>query len=569
MGFNPFVSPPSGVSQALLTNYSTTVEVDAAINASAAMINPFAAGTIRILGDSICSQNDSCSKTIAGVSTAYLARYPRWWTMTHWLTGSNINYVSTIDPATEHRMGSNSGVGGALLSEILTTVQTNASSWPEQNIILVGGTNTLNAGASLAEMKTQYTAILDAIIAAGKTPIATTITPRNAVDGANDWSATGTTAAQKRLILVAFNSWLKDYCRENGLRCIDFYSAIVDGDTGDAITGYTGDSVHPYGKGSYYMALAVIREIGDLLPERRRFELHALNDYDATYNPGGNKLNGDLSGTGGDVVAGEATGTMPDNFQIDRTNGTSTAVASIVDAAVEPNLAAYGLKGNAVKLVFTNPGGGSAAREWRFAYWNGSSTSLQSWATDGDLLQASADVLVMSGHGGAFGNVNTMVAQSSALTSGARTTISFDADTQTITDSGSNFSTLKSNRWAIVSGSASNNIPVRVTTAAAGSLTIHSSTPLTTEAAGESVTIQQLPYSAQTGVSSDKYPDVEMLLHQETPILQPYTGNLTFSVRLYLDETIAGEATVYIMNPVLRKLQFTPALLSVDADDTF
>lgn len=81
----------------------------------------------------------------------------------------------------------------------------------------------------------------------------------------------------------------------------------------------------------------------------------------------------------------------------------------------------------------------------------------------------------------------------SAALSVTGTTISFDASGSTIDDSGSGFATTWANKWVKVSGSTSNDGHYFVTAASSGSLTVSSTlgdAPLTTEAAGDSVTVK-------------------------------------------------------------------------------
>lgn len=525
----------------------------------------FTAPKFRLIGDSLVSQNDTPTKAVSGGASTSISRYPRFWSMVSWLTGNAFEYETMLSIRDNKRYGNNSGVGGYDLDEILTHIENNIRTWPEKYIILLAGTNELNSGTSLANMIIKYTAILNKLENYNRIPIILTIPPRNAVDGANDWSATGTTAAQKRSILSSFNQWMKSYARENGIICVDIHSVLVN-QTGDLITGFSSDSVHLNGRGSYPAAKEFIRVIGDIFPKGITGQRCGYDAYDATYNPYGNILNGDLSGTGGAFSAGSGagtvTGTLPDNFQLAKNTSTTTSVAASIVARPD------GKSGQAIKLDFTSLGTGSATENWRLNYWTGSSTSLSSWGVSGDFMKLSCEATVVSGHGGVIRMIQPRLQNTGSVTRTA-TTISFNATTNQILDSANGFGSFLGDRIVVVSGTTNNNKVFYVTSAAAGVLQCNTSLDdIITEAAGASVTVSILANTTTCGASAERWPDVDDTFFIETPAMEmPFTGNLAARFDITIDGTIADTATIYIMSPTLRKLYAKPTALNILADD--
>lgn len=533
--------------------------------------NAYLAGpSILLVGDSTSSQNDSFSGNATGALTMAITRYQKAFTWLDNLTGGALNYETTFNIQNNTRDGSNAARGGASITEVTTKITTGDANsnfvplknFPQKYFWVQVGTNDINSGTSLATLITNYTAMVKAITDAGKIPILTTVLPRNAVDGVNDWGAVGTTAAQKRLVLNSFNRWIVEFARENNIICVNWTAAFSD-ETGNAKTGYTTDSLHPNARGSYYLALEALRQVGFLFPKGRLGQQNGYDVYDATYNPYGNILNGDLSGTGGSLSAGSGTGTVTgtvaDNFQLSKNTSTTT---SVVASLVTRN----GML--AQKLVFTSAGTGSSAEDWRYSYWSGSSTSLGSYATAGDNLKIEAGFEVEAGTEGVLRAVQPRVSMNAGVTVTA-STISFNATTNTINDSGNGLAGFPVNAAINVAGSASNNNVYRVTAVTAGTLTISPLTPVTTEAAGASISLRLPALASSTNASGENYPNENTGVYwvRAPHFVVPTTGNISPRFGFYINGTIAGTATVYIYRPSLNKMPFKPSVLNYVATD--
>jgi hypothetical protein len=186
-----------------------------------------------------------------------------------------------------------------------------------------------------------------------------------------------------------------------------------------------------------------------------------------------------------------------------------------------------------------------------------------------DYLAMSAEVEILGGHGGIVKNISARISASNVARTA--TTISFNATTNTINDSGSGFGSFTGNRMITVSGASTgaNNRTFKVTAAAAGTLTIDPSTPVTQESAGSSVTVT-LPFvtTVAGGASSSRGPDETISYNLLTPIcIASFTGNVTPRFDVFIDGTIAGTAIVRIANPRLFKYPFLPSLLTFEAHD--
>ena len=530
---------------------------------------PLEAPLIRFIGDSEVSQADTGSHYAqSGSTSTSMTRYARFTTFFSWMNGGAFGYYSTLDPADYKRKGSNSANGGDDLDDLLAKLPAVLAVMPEDYLGLLIGTNDINAGTSLATLKTKMTSAVDMITAAGKKPILFTVLPRNAVDGAFDWGSTGTTQAQKRLILAAYNTWLARFAMERGILCVTWHHVFTDS-TGQAIAGYTDDGLHPSGKGSWALAREYNRQIGHLHPRSVKRAISAYDTYDATYNPQGNPLNGLFTGTGGATSdaggTGAITGTVPDNWRLNKGTSTTTSVSAAIVARTD------GTPGNILELTFTSLGTGNVSENWRLEYWTGSTTSLASYANKDDALVFSVEAEARNGHGGVFKNVLTRITGNNVANTN-KTTVSFDATAKTITDSGGGFSSFTGNRMVVVTGAANsaNNGEKKVVSATSTTLTLDPSETLVTESAGNSVTVT-LPYVTVVGggASNTRFPDEPTgILTIDSPVgIQSVTGNITPRLDIYIDGTIAGTAVVRIAAPKLMKLPFTPSVLSFVGDD--
>ena len=524
---------------------------------------------IRITGDSVISQNDTSSKLTGTATSSAITKYPKFMTTVGKLTGNAFNNFTLLDPADQRRYGYNSGVGGRTMPDLIAALPSILATMTEKNLFVHIGTNSVNSGDSFATMRGYALTIIGLIQAAGVNPIMSTILPRNSVDGALEWSNTngGTTIAQKRVVFNAYNDWLVFYCKDMGIRCVNWHGTLSDS-TGQMITGYSVDGLHPNGRGSYYLAMEFISQL-NILPGGRTGERNAYDVYDATNNPMGNILNGSLTGTAGVTSdaggTGTITGTVPTGFQLAKVAATTTSVSS----AIVPR--SDGQPGNVVELTFTSAGTGSATEEWRLNYWNGSNTSLIGYGITDDLMLMEAEIEYVAGTLGVMRGAGCHIRNNSATTK-VGTTISFDAATKQIRDSANGFGSFIGNRAVNVFGAANaaNNAVFKVISATAGVLQLDSTATIVNEAAGNSVTVALPNYSSATMVSVENAPNVTTpILYDQTPVfLMPLTGNMSPRLIIFINGTIAGTTKVRFARPKLYKLPYRPAVTNIVADDS-
>lgn len=337
----------------------------------------FGAGpVIAVLGDSISAQNTSSTAT----QKAYYGNgYANW---LRCLSGQRFNFP----------LANNFGVGGDTLDTsvngpgILSRVSDVIASGADICIVL-GGTNDLTTGTSLASMKASMAKILARLLSAGIQPVVMPILPRKSL-----------TDAQTRT-QQAFNNWLRDICwgRSDLLSAASFpvrrYPILVDPtpviqDFTDAIGQpltthiLNTDGLHPTTLGGYWIGKTLNDALSVLYPPRPTRLVGVRDIYDATLHPAGSILfssltnYGLMAGTGGSLVASGSTmtGSMATGWTGTRSTGTSPA-ATVTYSKQNPrtdtqngngerqrmvvSLGAVGAVGDTYKVQMVVPGFGT------------------------------------------------------------------------------------------------------------------------------------------------------------------------------------------------------------------
>lgn len=137
----------------------------------------------------------------------------------------------------------NAGIGGEDTGQMLARISTDVVAYKPDMCIVMGGTNDLVARAWPATTTmSNLKSIFSALQAAGITPVACTIPPRNSITAAQY-------AEYQKL-----NLFLKLYCATNRLHLLDFHGLLVNATTGAwAVSGNTADGVHPTDVGATIM----------------------------------------------------------------------------------------------------------------------------------------------------------------------------------------------------------------------------------------------------------------------------------------------------------------------------
>lgn len=540
-----------------------------------ASVPTLSAPGVRIIGDSIVSQN--ASKTLdtdpidSGTADT-INYYPRFWTIFMWLHGNPLNFESYISRVDWQRYGSNSGIGGDTWDGVLARIEPILATMPEQYMFFHCGTNDINGGDTLDEITSDVEACVALCMAYGVTPILSTVLGRNAANGADWGTAGGTTTAQKRLVLSAFNAWLTEYCRYNGYILVDF-NAVTSDDVGDIFEDWTSDGVHPNLRGAYYMALELERTLGHLIPKQRNAGRAAYDVYDATYNPHGNLiLNPDFSGVGGTLVSTGYLGTfvgvsggseVPDDWRFTlKSGGLSDVTLTVVDLPDGT--------GKALDIEFTSPGGGSSGRDYRLEVYNIGSANIT--VATGDLIKASAEIQYFQDDPDVIQGIGWYITGDSPVTYIDKTTVSFDAELNRIVDSANGLGSFVADYYVYVEGAAEteNNGRFYITEATAGYLQLADGSGIVDEAAGSTTSIAHPTQRVSTLASAAKAPNEDTdVMYMEAPILEIAHGTHLTKTRfnIYIDESVAGTNKVRVAWPSVRKLQMKPTVLDVLAND--
>lgn len=197
------------------------------------------------------------------------------------------------------------GVGGNITTQMLARLDadviTPLSSYVSAGrnvycLVMAGVNDSVNTSDIIATATGNLTQIYSDLIAAGITPIATTITP-----------TTSATTATQIANWDGIQSWLRSYCPANGITLCD-----VDADCRDAAqttvrvwnSGYTHDGVHPTAAGALAISQAISTELAAILPSVDHFStVPTTPDNFLSSNPIMIGTGGSLTGTGAGVVA--------------------------------------------------------------------------------------------------------------------------------------------------------------------------------------------------------------------------------------------------------------------------
>lgn len=127
----------------------------------------------------------------------------------------------------------NAAVGGETSAQILSRFDAEVVGFAPDAVLIAAGTNDVAPSvtdAAIATMMNNIEQMVLKALDAGIIPIIVTQPP------------SGSTVVAERAKVQPFYHWLAEYY---GLPLIDMYKYFVDGTTGEAVSGYTDDTVHP------------------------------------------------------------------------------------------------------------------------------------------------------------------------------------------------------------------------------------------------------------------------------------------------------------------------------------
>lgn len=307
--------------------------------------------TVALLGDSLASNNSS-------ESPHYIKQFTNrgWMTWLNILSGQAYNFT----------IANNFGKGGDTMAQVAARVGSVVAAQPDICIV-AAGRNGIVSGETFSTATTALTTIITTLINANILPVILTIQPE-----------TGVTAAQKRA-RQRLNRWLlelgagrADLRTSVGLRprsgplVVDVCPYVTDQSTGDWLSGYSSDNIHPNTIGAFWMGKAIHEALTPLLPPSNRGWSDINDYYHATDNPVGNLAfsgttnYGAMTGTGGWKASSSpftVSGDLADGWTVAK-NGFPAATMACVLAKESPRTDSKAASGERQQLTFTCTGAG-------------------------------------------------------------------------------------------------------------------------------------------------------------------------------------------------------------------
>lgn len=189
----------------------------------AAFVRPRGARLIAV-GDSITA-SDSSGSEFSG--TGRYANMDSWFTRACALSGQRL------------RWDGNAAISGQTSTQQLASFQAQVIDRSPDYAVLMVGSNDVNQGISIAQTRTNLTAMMDQARSAGIGLILCSLLPRSSHDPTR---------------IAGLNVWLRDQAARRGAIWVDFFSLLIDPATGDPLAGMTRDGTHPTAAARVLMA---------------------------------------------------------------------------------------------------------------------------------------------------------------------------------------------------------------------------------------------------------------------------------------------------------------------------
>ena len=184
------------------------------------------------IGDSI---------TAGGSASSPKARADRDW----------LGYASLVAPNLVYRR--NAGIPSDTTALMVARFAVDVAAHNPGVVIINGGTGDANSGVTLAAFAANIRSMVTSTRAIPAIPVLSTICP---AANAGAWRAN----------VDLFNTWLRYYASNEGIPLIDFFSALVDPDTGAFLAAYTYDGTHPSTSAVRLMGQMVADKLSPVLP---------------------------------------------------------------------------------------------------------------------------------------------------------------------------------------------------------------------------------------------------------------------------------------------------------------
>jgi lysophospholipase L1-like esterase len=174
------------------------------------------------------------------------------------------NYVASLSLLSQgkFKICADVAVAGTTTTNILARIQSDIAILQASNVqtvVFMGGTNDAGQSIPLATTKSNYRAIVSALMNAGFQVIICTIPPTD-----------NTTPANRQTFTLYINEWIRQFANTNSLLLVDFFTLLLNPTTGGYKTGLgngdSGGNVHPSHAGSLLMAQTFLTTVSPLLP---------------------------------------------------------------------------------------------------------------------------------------------------------------------------------------------------------------------------------------------------------------------------------------------------------------
>ncbi len=282
----------------------------------------------------------------------------------------------------------NFGISGDTSSGLVLRLHQIINSDANFVVLMIGtndidGTSAATAASTLATLKTNLLGdIIPRLVGSGKTLLVGTIPAGSAA------------SANKAQAIMEANTFITQYCQNNGIDCFDCYAQTVNPVSSSAahITDrLASDNLHINSKGAYSIAKNEIIPILNKFIPTVKNRLGSALLYDATVAKSGNLfIRGMFLGVAGTLNTG-ITGTVPTGVTLVRGSGTTVTCVSTAPEDGSPIARTDGIPGNWWRMVITGNTG-----DYLQAY--GSAFMTAGNFAAGDIVEAFAEIQ-MSGTG--------------------------------------------------------------------------------------------------------------------------------------------------------------------------
>lgn len=302
-------------------------------------------------------------------------------------------------------------------------------------IVHCGINDDSSLSTAFATATANLTSIYNAILASGAVVVAIPIMSQASI------------STSKKKFVGRVNNWIYTQAKNNPrIIVVDPNPYVISHSTGEPITNYTSDGLHPSIRGAYWIGKLLWDALSNFIPARDVLHSWYYDDYDAADYPSGNLISaGMMTGTGGwKGTNGTITGNVADTWNL---NG-GAAMASISVAASKV-ARTDGIDGvwQQLALSGTSPATVQAIQFYLQAASFGTEVSV------GDTIEAMMEFEVDAGHSNIL-NICSVLSFTGASYSSVD--MAYNSSTITILDTGSAIKGVLRTRPIVVPSGASN-----------------------------------------------------------------------------------------------------------------